>query len=163
MALKAGVPVDPDEPVRRRAVWEAMQTALTMAADELRNAASSGAVDSPRQWQAVLEAAERVRAVLASLPQTRTGGRPARGQYRLLAARTGADAQAIQLLAERLRTAERVITAARRRRPSLAVSRRRDAAERAGRGGRTGTPSVEAPTRVADVGLAKCSSTGCGS
>ena len=56
-------------------MWDALYTALTLAADELRSLASSGAVDSPRQWQAVLEAAERVRAVLGLAPP---GGRLAR-------------------------------------------------------------------------------------
>ncbi len=136
IALKQACLAIPDEPVVDGRLWEALHTALTIAADELRNAASSGAVDSPRQWQAVLEAAERVRAVIASLPQiagwpSSAGPVPtnvpaAASVTTAIADSTGpvlpattrvavapshgtASAQAIQTLVDRLRTAERVL------------------------------------------------------
>ncbi len=136
IALKQACLAIPDEPVVDGRLWEALHTGLTIAADELRNAASSGAVDSPRQWQAVLEAAERVRAVIASLPQiagwpSSAGPVPtnvpaAASVTTAIADSTGpvlpattrvavapshgtASAQAIQTLVDRLRTAERVL------------------------------------------------------
>ncbi len=120
LALKQACLTIPDEPVLDVRVWDTMTVALTMAADDLRNAASSGAVESPRQWQAVLEAAARVRAVLASLPQTAP---PVVGEeVPALLARGPEPPQAIQLLAERLRTAERVIMERGTPTDSLAVS-----------------------------------------
>jgi hypothetical protein len=136
IALKQACLGIADEPVIDGRLWEALHTALTIAAEELRNAASSGAVDSPRQWQAVLEAAERVRAVLASLPQVAgwpSGAGPGAGPAPLAvptvassaASAAGAAApgtrafaagpqgyaspQVIQTLLDRLRTAERVL------------------------------------------------------
>ncbi len=136
IALKQACLAIPDEPVVDGRLWEALHTGLTIAADELRNAASSGAVDSPRQWQAVLEAAERVRAVIASLPQVAgwpsnagpapTGAPvvasvaptlvgvagsvlPADTRVAVAPSHGTASAQAIQTLVDRLRTAERVL------------------------------------------------------
>ena len=136
IALKQACLAIPDEPIVDGRLWEALHTGLSIAADELRNAASSGAVDSPRQWQAVLEAAERVRAVIASLPQvagwpssagpvptsapavesvtTSTAGTtapvlPMSTRVAVAPSHGTASAQAIQTLVDRLRTAERVL------------------------------------------------------
>jgi len=129
IALKQACLAIADEPVADGRVWEALSTALIMAAEELRTAASSGAIDSPRQWQAVLEAAERVRAVLASLPQvagwpssagSAPGGAgvpgaisPSSASERRAplfpASRGPTSVPAIQTLVDRLRTAERVL------------------------------------------------------
>jgi cyclic beta-1,2-glucan synthetase len=133
IALKQACLAIADEPLDDGRIWEALYTALTMAAEELRGLASSGAVDSPRQWQAVLEAAERVRAVLASLPQVAgwpsatppftagswTGaarGRNSRGTIatppsgRAALGRAAAAPPGMQTLVDRLRAAERVLT-----------------------------------------------------
>jgi cyclic beta-1,2-glucan synthetase len=133
LALKQACLSIADDPLDDGRIWEALYTALTMAAEELRGLASSGAVDSPRQWQAVLEAAERVRAVLASLPQVAgwpsasppfTGGswpaaargRTSRGTIptpptgRAALGRGAAAPPAMQTLVDRLRAAERVLT-----------------------------------------------------
>jgi cyclic beta-1,2-glucan synthetase len=98
LALKQALYEIADDPVVDTRVWDALQTSLTLAAEELRSLASSGDVSNPRQWQAVLEAGERVRAVLASLPQA-TGKDTARG----------VDVGALATLVERLRTAERIL------------------------------------------------------
>jgi len=102
LALKQALLEVIDDAVVDTRVWDALQTALTLAAEELRALASSGDVANPRQWQAVLEAAERVRAVLASLPQA-TGS--------LTGAAGGVDVAALATLVERLRTAERILAA----------------------------------------------------
>jgi len=132
LALKQACLAIPDDPLDDGRIWEALFTALTMAAEELRGLASSGAVDSPRQWQAVLEAAERVRAVLASLPQVAgwptvsppfAGGSwsnpsKARGMRggivtpptgRIAIGRGPAPTTGMQTLVDRLRAAERVL------------------------------------------------------
>ena len=87
-----------DEPIVDSRIWDALQTALELAVENLRSLASSGDVSSPKQWQAVLEAGERVRAVLQSLP-TLTGA----NNTEALTAKT------LQTLADRLRAAERVV------------------------------------------------------
>ncbi|HZS62606.1 MAG TPA: hypothetical protein VFA43_25325, partial [Gemmatimonadaceae bacterium] len=87
-----------DEPVVDTRIWDALQTALELAVENLRSLASSGDVASPKQWQAVLEAGERVRAVLQSMP-TLTGAQ----NPEALSAKT------IQTLADRLKAAERVV------------------------------------------------------
>jgi hypothetical protein len=102
LALKQGLYEVIDDPVVDTRVWDALQTSLTLAAEELRALASSGDVADPRQWQAVLEAGERVRAVLASLPQA-TGGTLSKDTPR------GVDVAALATLVERLRTAERIL------------------------------------------------------
>jgi len=94
IALKHACVAVANAPLFDRHVWDALQTGLTMAADELRGLASSGQIDNPGQWQAILEAAERVRAVLASLPQ-RT--------------HAASGMATLQTLHDRLRTAERVL------------------------------------------------------
>jgi cyclic beta-1,2-glucan synthetase len=94
LALKQALFAVPDDPVVDARVWDALQSALTLAAEELRALASSGDVANPKQWQAVLEAGERVRAVLASLPQATSGS---------------ISTAALQTLVERLRTAERIL------------------------------------------------------
>ncbi|HWZ59243.1 MAG TPA: glucoamylase family protein [Gemmatimonadaceae bacterium] len=99
LALKQALYEVTDDPVVDTRVWDALQTALTLAAEELRALASSGDVSNPRQWQAVLEAGERVRAVLASLPQATGAKEPGRG----------VDVGALATLVERLRTAERIL------------------------------------------------------
>lgn len=94
LAVKQACLMLVDEPVFSPRAWSAVRVALAMASDELRSAASSGTVENPRQWQALLEAAERVQAVVASLAQ---------------AAVEPPTATVLQTLADRLRTAERVL------------------------------------------------------
>ncbi len=108
LALKQACVAIGDDPVADGRVWDALSTSLTMAAEELRGAASSGAVDSPRQWQAVLEAAERVRAVLASLPQAAARS-PATAAVAAGTDDAAAHVRSIEMLLDRLRAAERVL------------------------------------------------------
>jgi cellobiose phosphorylase len=94
IALKQACLALPDEPLFSPRVWAALREGLGMAAEELRGLASSGAIENPTEWQAVLESAERIRSVIASLAQAATEP-PA--------------IDAVQVLADRLRAAERVL------------------------------------------------------
>ena len=146
-----------------------MYTALTMAAEELRGLASSGAVDSPRQWQAVLEAAERVRAVLASLPQVAgwpsatppftsgswpisPRGRNSRGTIatpatgRAALGRAAAAPPGMQTLVDRLRAAERVLTERGGGAPPAATTTSPATAHAAGPGATTAAAAATAGT-----------------